>query len=553
MFRYLYIHYSRTPSGADADEFRLPNIGIRMVRISDIQIYKGGIMEDTIQTEAEHTANKALSFIGNYPNRIEFHDAVNNKDDVRIFEYIEADRGFVITPQLQLGITTWKPETISESRYDISLSLRSTGFNLNKGTAKLFIDNKELFTLNQENPKAMCDNCVNSIACRVSGTPMGTSRTTYKEHPLTVACDSFAISKQAMAAKYFDMKLTDDKFINRFLSYYADVPIADVWAMHKPLFTGNDVHMVGKLMHIPKKNNKIRVVCAPSAKLKKVLSVLYKNFLMPLEFEKEYAETVTAFRQDSGIVFNGQKHAGKDVLISVDLSNFFHSVDYKMIRKFLGKYYGEPAAHYMANLMTLKMPLKTYQSKGCFNGKRKVAPQGFPTSPAIANLIGYELLDKVIKPALGEALSVLIPDMNNYDYTRYADDVTISFNTGLDHRDIGDKAAKVLCELIKTTTPFIVNERKVKVMPKTSRQYCCGIVVNEKVNIMKQRYKKDRAMVDYFYKGRLPFSSYKEVMGRVSFGLSVAPTRYIPLKNKLMAGRSIRMEKYKEGDQDEAA
>jgi hypothetical protein len=356
-----------------------------------------------------------------------------------------------------------------------------------------------------------------------------------------------------MAAKYFDMKLTDDKFINRFLSYYADVPVADVWAMHKPLFTGENIHMVAKLMHIPKKNKKIRVVCAPSAKLKKVLSILYKTFLTPLELGKEYEATVTAFREDSGIVFNGAKHAGKDILISVDLSNFFHSVDYKMIRKFLGKHYGEPAAHYMANLMTLKMPIKTYQSKGCFNGKRKVAPQGFPTSPAIANLLGFELLDQVIKPALGEALSALIPDMNNYDYTRYADDVTISFNTGLDHKDIGDKATKILCELIKTKTPFIVNERKVKVMPKTSRQYCCGVVVNEKVNILKHRYKKDRAMVDYFYKGRFPFDGYKEIMGRISFGMSVAPSRYLPLKHKLMAGRRIRIEKYKEGGSNEVA
>lgn len=505
------------------------------------------------------TENK---FIKDYPNRIEIVYAKGfgkNLPTTFIYGAEDLDSGYAITPSITFGASETFVSFKMKDRngiWNLAIDPKwhiSNALKIEK--MDLYFNNKLLTTIDQHHKLGLCEVCANHLACRVSGSPavakVSRLDTVYMAglENNTVECSgNFIISKQHYIAKQFDLKLSDEKFVNRFLSYFSDVPIADIWALHTKIMKGDTI-TAAKIMVIPKKNHKHRVVCAPSAKMKKILSVLYKNFLMPLEIGEEYADTVTAFRQDSGIAFNGMKHAGKDILISVDLSNFFHSVDYKMVRIFLEKYYSSAASHHLANLMTLKMPESVYKLRGCFNGKRKVCPQGYPTSPAMANLIGFDLLDTPVMPKI---ISWIKENLNGAEitYTRYADDVTVSFNTTRENlKEAGEQAAHKLCEFIKTLTPFIINERKIKVMPRTVRQYCCGVVVNEKINIMRSRYKKDRAMVDYYYKGRLPFSSYREIMGRISFGSSIAPLKYAPLKQKLEGARQLRIDKYKESDE----
>ena len=136
-------------------------------------------------------------------------------------------------------------------------------------------------------------------------------------------------------------------------------------------------------------------------------------------------------------------------------------------------------------------------------------PQGSPCSPIISNLIGHLLDIRIVNLA----------KKTKCTYSRYADDLTFSTNK----KDFPEKiafkkngndwfAGKSLIKEIEKVG-FSINSKKTSMQYRSARQMTTGLIVNEKINIRKEYYKKARSMChelfqyDEFYIDRKQTSS----------------------------------------------
>lgn len=120
----------------------------------------------------------------------------------------------------------------------------------------------------------------------------------------------------------------------------------------------------------------------------------------------------------------------------------------------------------------------------CFNG---VLPQGAPSSPIIANLICRIFDFRILYLAKKYKLT----------YTRYADDLTFSTND----KYFPDRSKEFLADIKREAAHagFEINEQKIRLQYKDSRQVVTGLVTNSKVNVSQQYYKTTRAMAYSLY------------------------------------------------------
>jgi hypothetical protein len=153
--------------------------------------------------------------------------------------------------------------------------------------------------------------------------------------------------------------------------------------------------MLYKISRIPKGNGKFREIYVPSKEYKQVLS----GFIPELEkilgkFDKHGVNY--AFLKGKNCALNALQHIGYRYTLSMDLEDFFDSIKISHVVELL--------------------PNDILEK--CFiDGSPK---QGLPTSPLISN-IAFLCCDNEIV----QALEKLVP---KFVYSRYADDLIISFN-----------------------------------------------------------------------------------------------------------------------------
>lgn len=166
-----------------------------------------------------------------------------------------------------------------------------------------------------------------------------------------------------------------------------------------------------------------------------------------------------------------KQHVGKAVIVSMDIKDFFPSVKFFMVRRYLN-YIGYP--HRVSSILTALM---THQKR---------VPQGAPTSGAIANLVADNLFDRQII----RALAALDPQ---WTYTRYSDDIDVSHPDNSAKKD-ADRVIALVSTAIQNAG-FRVNDAKTKVETQARRQQVLGVVVNEKPNIARHEYLRLRAII----------------------------------------------------------
>lgn len=235
----------------------------------------------------------------------------------------------------------------------------------------------------------------------------------------------------------------------------------------------------------------------------------------------EVPEYIHAFEKGKSIPKMAESHVGKDMVVSIDLEDFFTSIkQYQLFDLFQHIGFGEKPARTLSELCT-------YDS---------FVPQGALTSPKLSNIITALTFGPAVKEycdSMGFILSI------------YADDITISMDeeTRLKHgKDIVRNILKKISREVGRYR-FRINTDKTKVMRKYQRQYVCGAVVNVKVNLQKTERNKLRAMVYNCNKNGIEAEAekagisaelfYSKLMGRLNWFSQLNPTAGDRLKSKL--------------------
>jgi RNA-directed DNA polymerase len=203
---------------------------------------------------------------------------------------------------------------------------------------------------------------------------------------------------------------------------------------------------------IAKKSGGERHISAPMPRLKRAQYWVLDNILAKMPVH----EAVHGFLPGRSILTNAAPHVGQDVVINLDLKDFFPSIGMRRVRgvfRQLG--YSSQVASLLA-LVCTEAPTDEVQLDGqryfVARGER-VLPQGAPTSPMLTNLLCRRLDARLAASAakLG------------FRYTRYADD--LSFSAGPEHsRDTGKLLWRV--KQIVASEGLTVHPDKQQVMRK---------------------------------------------------------------------------------------
>ena len=236
-------------------------------------------------------------------------------------------------------------------------------------------------------------------------------------------------------------------------------------------------HRRYKEFWLRKRTGGLRRIESPQTHLK----ILQQKLSAVLALVYEPRRCVHGFVKGKSIVTNAERHTGKEWVLSVDLHDFFPSINFGRVRGL-----------FMAKPYSLPDPAATVLARICCHDNR--LPQGAPTSPVVSNMICAPLDRELMTLAA----------TRNLHYTRYADDLTFS-SRQLEFPD--DVACPVSIglevriglglelERIIQGNGFRVAEKKIKLQGKHQRQEVTGLTVNEKVNVPRGYVRQIRAML----------------------------------------------------------
>ncbi|MEM3342171.1 MAG: reverse transcriptase family protein, partial [Thermoplasmata archaeon] len=247
---------------------------------------------------------------------------------------------------------------------------------------------------------------------------------------------------------------------------------------------------------IPKKDGSPRSISAPEDFLKYTLRKVLSGIL-----EKEPLHPCCiGFRKGYSTFHNAFPHAGKEMVINIDIEDFFPTITTKRVYGlFYSMGFTPPEAHFLSSITT-------------FEGK---LPQGAPTSPAIANLV-CRRLDRRLAGLASKA---------GASYTRYADDITFSGSSEI--RRIIPLAERIIKE-----EGFNINKKKIRILRKGRRQEVTGLTVNNGVHVPRKLRRIVRAMIHRLNSGEVPHykgkdMSPEQVIGYVSYMQGIEKQRAI--------------------------
>jgi retron-type reverse transcriptase len=230
---------------------------------------------------------------------------------------------------------------------------------------------------------------------------------------------------------------------------------------------------------MPKKTGGERIISAPMPRLKRAQYWVLDNLLAKAPLH----QAAHGFVPGRSIVSNAAPHAGHEVVINLDLKDFFPSIAMPRVKGvFRQMGYGEQIATTLALLCTEAATEEVSVDGEHFfvaHGPRAL-PQGAPSSPALTNIL-CRRLDARLSGCAARL---------GFTYTRYADDLTFSGS---------QEARKLAGKLLWRVKQIVVDEGftphpdKQHVMRSAQRQSVTGIVVNDKPAIARDTLKRFRA------------------------------------------------------------
>lgn len=270
-----------------------------------------------------------------------------------------------------------------------------------------------------------------------------------------------------------------------------------------------------------KQDGSQRVLYAPCPGLKHI-----QRGILKLLTDTPISPYARAYRKGLSILENASPHCQKQILVKLDLQDFFGSISFSKVYWAIDRAlhaapppFLQEASHnsaesgnpysisfYLARLCTLN---------GCL-------PQGAPTSPLLSNLVFLPIDRKI--GAYCEKRGV--------SYTRYSDDMTFS----------GSFSPSPLISFVEkclTESGFSLNRQKTRIAGAGQNQRVTGITVNEKPQAPKAYRRTLRQELYYIQKygleghlrhNGLPDASpaqeesyLNQLLGRIGFVLQLQP------------------------------
>ena len=306
--------------------------------------------------------------------------------------------------------------------------------------------------------------------------------------------DKIGIAEREAVGKYADRLASQGLpviFSPDHLSYITNVKLDVLYGM------SNSIESFYRSFTIPKKSGGHRKINAPLPSLSYVQRWILDNILdgVPLH------ASAKAYRKDHSIMDNAKFHRGQKVVLKIDVTNFFGSIE-------------EHSVFQLFNSLGYSKRLSRLLSVNCcFDG---VLPQGAPTSGAISNIFMRPFDEKIFAHCKA----------NSIRYTRYADDLTFS---GV---DFDPEAHIKLVDKAFSTLSLRLNKKKTRVLYPHVRQEVTGLVVNRNVAVPREYRRNLRQECHYIEKYGIhgharevnapkPRMLLEKVIGKLSYVCSV--------------------------------
>jgi RNA-directed DNA polymerase len=292
----------------------------------------------------------------------------------------------------------------------------------------------------------------------------------------------------------------------RWLCFHAE-------AMEKPHY---------RYFEVPKRSGGTRMLAAPQPELAKAQAWILRHVLEKLPTE----DPAHGFVRGRSTVTCASAHVGRDVVVNLDVKDFFPTITFHRVRGVFQKLGYSPAVATVFALLCTESP----RIPATFEGRRywvatgpRALPQGACTSPALSNQVSRKLDRRLAGMSRKHGLS----------YTRYADDLTFSAPAGK-RGEIGMLMARV--RHILTEEGFTLHPDKGKVLRSGGRQTVTGIVVNDKIGLDRAHVRRLRAILHAAKKTGLAAQNRENVpnfeahvRGHIAYLHMVDPKKAAPL------------------------
>jgi RNA-directed DNA polymerase len=293
----------------------------------------------------------------------------------------------------------------------------------------------------------------------------------------------------------------------RWLAYHRDV----------------DNHSHYRRFEIPKRSGGMRVIHAPKRALKSA-----QRFALREVVEKLTVHSAAhGFLSARSIKTNALMHAGADVIVKVDIKDFFPTVTMSRVKGLLRK---AGLSEQMATLLSLvctEAPRDLVDFRGDIwhvaTGPRAL-PQGSPASPAITNAL-CRRMDRRLSG---------LAKTHGFQYTRYADDLTFSWRRPDGESKAQPPVSALLhgINVVVRGEGFALHPDKTTVMGRGTRQVVTGLVVNREqggsaVRVPREVLRRLRAAIHNRSKGKPARNdeSLSHLQGMAAYVFMVDPVK----------------------------
>lgn len=234
------------------------------------------------------------------------------------------------------------------------------------------------------------------------------------------------------------------------------------------------------------KPGKIRQTYAVNEPLHSIQDIILEKIISGVEFPDFLQGSIRDINFPRDYVRDATIHARSEVILKEDISSFFSSTRMKLVYRTWKYFFNFP--HEVAEVLT---KLTTYKD---------FVPEGAPTSPAIANMVFWDC-----EPKLEYDLR-----QKGYIYTRYVDDITVSFSSRIEKKEIQGITAKIYGMFLGAGLK--PNRKKRNVQTKSGKMIVHKLNVNSgKPTLSKIERSKIRAAVKEFETLAQSATSWEEI------------------------------------------